>query len=405
MKIAVIGAGASGMMAAITAASRGCKVLLFEKNDRVGKKILATGNGKCNLTNKDFAVDKYYCSHIEKLNAVFSAFGVEELLAFFNENGLMVRERDGYVYPYCEQAAVVLDFFRRKLIHEKIQILLEKEVLQITYSQKTKQYTILCGDDTYQADKVIVSCGGPASLRDGKGMTGFQIAKSFGHKIIPVVPGLVQLRAGDSFVKVLSGVRAKAEISLLVNEKVIAKEFGELQFTDYGISGIPVFQISRLCSYALADSSKVKVAVNLFPEFDKEAFDQFFLTRMSQFGELSLEEFLSGTVHKKIHICLMKQFGLSAEQKIKKIPKDKLLAFLSHYQNLIFHIQSVNGMENAQVCAGGVDLREVSDTLESLKCPGLYFTGEVLDVDGKCGGYNLQWAFSSGYVAAVSATL
>lgn len=400
MKIAVIGAGASGMMAAITAAAGGGEVLLFEKNDRVGKKILATGNGKCNLTNKDFGLEKYYCKDYDKLDAVFSKFGVEELLAFFKANGFMLRDRDGYVYPYCEQAAVVLDFFRRKLSHERIRILTESEVSKIRYNRNEKKFHIYYDDKEYITDKVIVSCGGPASQKEGKGMTGFKIAKDFGHTVTSVVPGLVQLRATDKFVKALSGVRAKAKIALLINNRIVANESGEVQFTDYGISGIPVFQISRIASYALKNSSKVQVAVNLFPEFEEKEFDKFFKERLKKFPDLSLEEFLSGTVHKKIHIALMKHFSLTPEMKVSKILQDKLMSFLRKYQNLVFHISAVNGMENAQVCAGGVVLSEVTESLESCKCPGLYFTGEVLDVDGKCGGYNLQWAFSSGFVAA-----
>ncbi len=401
MKIGIIGAGASGMMAAICAAQKGADVVLIEKNDRVGKKILVTGNGKCNVSNLNFDMSNYYCADIEKLEKIFSVFSVKELITFFETNGLMIRSKNGYLYPYAEQAAVVLDFFRRLLQNKNIKIYLEQKVDSVKY---IGEKFIVEGDSfSEKFDKVIVSCGGPASQKKEMGMTGFNIARKFGHQVHKVIPGLVQLRANDSFLKIMAGVRAQAEIKLFFNDKYIATEQGEIQFTDYGISGIPVFQISRMVSYAIEEGKKVTVGINFFPEMEEQEFWKCMKLRYDKMHGATVEEFLTGTVNKKINAALIKQAGLKPEQNINKISFESIKLLLKQYRELVVHITASNGMGNAQVCAGGVDFAEISTTMESLKCKGLYFTGEVVDVDGKCGGYNLQWAFTSGYIAGRSA--
>lgn len=403
MKIGIIGAGASGMMAAITAAEYQGEVTLIEKNDRVGKKILATGNGKCNISNLDFKTDYYYCSDKKKLQDTFSVFSVKELIAFFENNGMLVRNKNGYLYPYSEQASTVLDTFRRLLVNDRIKLVLEQEVTDAFYHKEKKKFIVKGNGNTFEFDRLIISCGGPASLKKGMGMTGFQIAEGFGHRILKVVPGLVQLKGSDSFLKAMAGVRTQAEIRLYANGKMKATEKGEVQFTDYGISGIPVFQLSRIAAYELEAGNKVQVLIDLFPDYDKEQFLHLIQSRFETMQNVTLEEFLTGTVNKKINLAMIKYMGLKPDMQVKRIPYDKIKKLLMAYRELTIHITAVNGMENAQVCAGGVDFREITTEMESTKRQGLFFTGEVIDVDGKCGGYNLQWAFSSGYIAGRNA--
>ncbi len=403
MKIGVIGAGASGMMAAIVAARNGAKVVLIEKNDRVGKKILATGNGKCNISNLCFSMENYYCKDKEKLSQIFSAFSVKDLVAFLENNGLMIRDKNGYLYPYAEQASVVLDFFRRLLQNPQIEIKLNQEVAQVQWKDPMKKFIVKGEGFCEQFDKLIVACGGPASQKKGNGMTGFHIAHTFGHRVYDLVPGLVQLRAKDSFLKIMAGVRAQAQIQLRISEKVAATELGEVQFTDYGISGIPVFQISRTASYALAEGKKVVVSVDFFPHMQEQEFYDIMMHRYKSMGHMSLEDFLTGTVNKKINTAIIKSMGLKPEQKVSSLSEKERKLLFKQYRKMQIHITEANGMENAQVCAGGVDFAQVNTRMESCLCQGLYFTGEVVDVDGKCGGYNLQWAFTSGYVAGKSA--
>lgn len=403
MQIGIIGAGASGMMAAISAAESGHEVILLEKNDRVGKKILATGNGKCNVSNLSFDMENYYCSDKKKLHDIFTVFSVWDLLSFFESNGMMIREKNGYLYPYSEQASVVLDFFRRLLQKDKIKVALQQEIKKVSYKASVRKFMVESTERCYEFDKLIVSCGGPASLKKGMGMTGFEIAKSFGHKIHKVVPGLVQLRTSDNFLKSMAGVRTQAKLSLIINDKVQATEQGEVQFTDYGISGIPVFQFSRIAAYALEEGKNVKVSINLFPDYEKKHFFYHMRLRYENMQDTTLEEFLLGTVNKKINSAIIKHAGLKPDKKTATMPFREMKKLLNNYRELILHITAANGMENAQVCAGGVDFSEISTEMESLKQSGLFFTGEVIDVDGKCGGYNLQWAFTSGYIAGKNA--
>lgn len=403
MKIGIIGAGASGMMAAVAAAEQGAEVILIEKNERIGKKILATGNGKCNLSNLDFSVEKYYCDNQKKMLDIFKQFSVEDALAFFQSKGLMLRDKDGYVYPYSEQASTVLDFFRNLLLNSKITIETGQKI-ETAYFHKDKGLFVVKSENKHwMFDRLIIACGGPAALKDKEGQTGFVIAKNFGHTIKKCMPALVQLKSDDKFLKAMAGVRFKAAISVLIDKKVAAKEQGEVQFTDYGISGIPVFQISRLAAYALDENRDVTVVVNFFPDYSKEEFSKMIRERYQANQNATLEEFLTGTVNKKIHQALMKNCGYKPEERILRIGLSKIENYMQLYAGLKIHITATNGMTNAQVSAGGVILNEVCENMESSKQAGLFFAGEVLDVDGKCGGYNLQWAWTSGYVAGKAA--
>ena len=390
-------------MAAIESAGYGVETVLFEKNDRVGKKILATGNGKCNLSNLDFHKNKYYCDDKEKLEKIFAAFSVEDTIAFFEKNGMMIKNKNGYLYPYSEQASTVLDVLRRILKERKVVPITEAGITEVSFFNKRNSFMIRSREREFFFDRLILSCGGPAGQKMQEGLSGFQIAEGFGHSIKKPMPGLVQLRSKDSFIKGMAGVRLQAFLTLQAEEKVIAREWGELQFTDYGISGIPVFQFSREAGYALAEGKKVSVVVNFFPDYEREQFFSMMYHRFQDMEAASLEEFLLGMIHKKINIAMIKYMGWKPDQKIHEIGWINLKKFMSHFQNLVIHIDRTNGMENAQICAGGVDFSEVDIQLQSKKKKGLYLTGELLDVDGKCGGYNLQWAWTSGCVAGRNA--
>lgn len=403
MKVGIIGAGASGIMAAIEAAECGANAALFEKNDRVGQKILATGNGKCNLSNLDFSGDKYYCSDRKKLESMFSVFSVKDTITFFEKNGMMVKDKNGYLYPYSEQASTVLDVLRRILKERKTRIVTEAEITDVFFSNRKNCFVINSREGESSFDRLILSCGGPAGQKKREGLSGFQIAEEFGHSIKKPMPGLVQLRSKDSFIKGMAGVRLQAKLSLLAESEVIAEERGELQITDYGISGIPVFQFSREAGYALAEGKNVCVKANFFPDYDETEFTAMLHERFENRKEASLEEFLLGMLHKKINTALMKYMGWKPRQRIQDIGWMNIKKFISCFWNLVIHIDSANGMENAQVCAGGVDFGEVDMQLQSQKQKGLYLAGELLDVDGKCGGYNLQWAWTSGYIAGRNA--
>lgn len=406
MNICVVGGGASGMIAAIAAAKNGANVYILEKNDRVGKKILSTGNGKCNLTNLDFSIDKYNSTNNKKLAKFFDLFNEKSTISFFGECGLMLKNKSGYIYPSCEQASVVLDVLRHMLDVFAIKVITDAGVTNI---RKEGSSFVIKADKEYIADRVIIACGSLASLGKKElstsGITGFELAKRFGHNIVDVLPALVQVECYEDFFSQIAGVRADACITLYDENNAIARESGELQLTNYGISGIPVFQLSGLISRELNDKKKLYAVIDFMQELDEEAFSEFIRARISSFKGESIESYFLGMLNKKICSLIMKLNGLKPTDTVREEIYDELFKVSVMMKQFVVSIKSPKGIENAQVCTGGVSLDEVDDTLMSNMVEGLYLCGEMLDVDGKCGGYNLQWAWTSGFIAGSYASV
>lgn len=404
INVAIVGAGASGMMAAIEAARCGAQVTLFEKSDRVGRKILATGNGKCNLSNLSFDLEQYYCKDKLKLHGMFRQFSVKDTIAFFENMGLMIRDKNGYLYPYSEQASSVLDTLRIQMENVGVKIISESEITTVTYNKGEKSFKIKnTAGQSFSFPKLILACGSPASLKKGEGLSGYRLAEQLGHKIQKVVPGLVQLKTEENYMKALAGVRCQAGIKLYINGQEKAQESGEVQFTDYGVSGIPVFQISRIAAYALETGEKVQICVDFFPNYEESVYKEMIEKRFRAKGTKTLEQFLLGTVNKKINMVMIKQAGLKPDVKTSDIDEQKVYNLMQQYKDFCIPISQANTIDKAQICAGGVDFTQVTEKLESKLIDGLFLTGEMLDVDGKCGGYNLQWAWTSGYIAGKNA--
>lgn len=410
LKIGIVGGGASGMMAAIAAADAGGNVTILEKKERIGKKILATGNGKCNFSNLYFDEGCYYGGSPEKIRAILEKFPMEKTRIFLEKLGLMTKEKNGGLYPVCEQASAVLDVLRFGLKYRKVTVFTGVQV-EAVYTGKNPEnregfYVILnenggAGKELF-FDRLILSCGGPAGIKDG-GMDGFRLAEKMGHTIIPLAPALVQLRCKESFFKALFGVRTQALVRIPENTGTLILEQGELQFTDYGISGIPVFQLSRHVSRLLQKKKEVRAELDFLPFLEKDVWKKTWEERKKILSAYTAEEFLTGTIHKKIGMVLLKEAGISPASLIREIPAKRLEELFLFMKCFPVTVTGTKPFENAQVCAGGVNLSEVDDTLQSKKQQGLYLTGELLDVDGRCGGYNLQWAWSSGHVAGEAA--
>lgn len=405
LKIAVIGGGASGMMAAISAARNGAEVFLFERNDRLGKKILATGNGKCNFSNMDLTKECYFSDDEEILESVIHTFQSKDIISFFEHAGMLIKNRDNYLYPSSEQASTVLDIFRILIKQEKIIVRTEEKIENITWYQAKKMFQIGSSKDQYYFHKVILSMGGKASPKTGSDGNGLPIAQSFGHSIIPVVPALVQLKCKEPFLKSIAGVRLGAVVKLYINNKEAAVEGGELQFTDYGISGIVVFQLSRIAAYGILEKKNVKVYIDCLPSYSDLQYDELIRERKELCKEAdTIEEFFTGLIHKKLLLLYIKLAGLKPEDKYKKTDPSKIDLVFTYCKRFILQVSGTNSFDQAQVSAGGIPLHEVTKNLESKMRTGLYITGEMLNVDGKCGGYNLHWAWASGYLAGCCAT-
>ncbi len=406
MKIGIVGGGAAGMMAAITAATDGAKVTLLEGGERVGKKILSTGNGKCNLGNLNLSAADYYGADEEWIAECLSRFDSDDTLRFFGRIGLMLKEKNGYLYPLSEQAASVLDVLRTELRTCGVEVITESKIISV--EKRTEgDFVVRSADKSFYFDRVILACGSKAAPKTGSDGSGYKLAKRLGHELIPTVPALVQLRCGEGYLKEVSGVRTDAQITVMGTEDKIT-ECGELQLTDYGISGIPVFQLSRKVNYLLRNLGKdgeVEVQIDLLPEYTKEDLEQLLTVRKLLQTDRTVEEFFTGILNKKLMLLFIMMAGLKRDMLVELAENWRLEAVFDLCKNWRLHVIGSNPYENAQVCAGGVDTTQVNTTMESQLVPGLYFAGELLDVDGRCGGYNLQWAWCSGYLAGHNAAL
>lgn len=403
MQVGIVGAGAAGLMAAITAAGLGAEVTLFERGDRVGRKILMTGNGKCNLSNLNLSIDQYYGQQPEWIWRCLSRFSTRDTITFFNGLGMMIKEKNGYLYPLAEQASVVLDVLRNEVKALGISVHTGCKINRITKDSETGKIMLSDGNYTYCFDKVILAVGGKAAPKTGSDGSGFKLAKQMGHTIVPTVPALVQLRCLEDYLKMVAGVRADGIVSVRCQGNEVAAERGEIQFTDYGISGIPVFQISRTVNYLLREWPEVEVVLDLLPQVDEKTYQKLQEQRKLLVSDRTVEEYFTGLLNKKLMGLFIKLAGCKPTCPMAACDDGVLGQIYALCKEWHLHVTGSNPYDSAQVCAGGVDTTEVSDYMESLKMPGVYFAGEILDVDGKCGGYNLQWAWSSGYVAGMAA--
>lgn len=409
--VGVIGGGAAGMMAAITAARQGALVTVLEGNDRVGKKLLSTGNGKCNLGNRKLDQEEYYTEQPGLLMGCLERFGTEDTVAFFQGIGLLLKEKNGYLYPACEQASAVLDVLRFELAALGVQVVSGCKVRQIMPGRRDGQVSgqaaprIIVKSDrqTFRFDSVVIACGGRAAARTGSDGSGFQLAGQIGHKLLPTVPALVQLKCSEPYLKAVSGVRADAMIRVWDGGRCIAGERGELQLTDYGISGIPVFQLSRQVNYILQKQKEVEITVDFLPDYGQEEYEILQAGRKLLQNDRTVEEFFTGMLHKKLMQQFVKMAGLKPGEPAGTADGDAMKRVYGLCREWRLHVNGHNSYDNAQVCAGGVPLDQVTEHLESRRAPGIFFAGEILDVDGKCGGYNLQWAWCSGHLAGKAA--
>ena len=397
--VAVIGGGASGLVAAISAARNGARVTVLERADRVGKKLLATGNGRCNFTNINASERNYHGAHPAFVSEVVHAFWVEETLQFFEELGILARvEEEGKIYPYSGQASAVLDVLRMEAERVGVQVRCGFEARLIQPGRKG--FCIESYDrQKVFADKVIVAAGGKASPNLGSNGSGYPMLERLGHRVTALYPALVQIKTDPEYVKGLKGIKFNGTAVFYVHGTEAARETGEILFTEYGLSGPPIFKLSRLASV----HKDCEIVLDLMPEYDREQI--LALLKARKTPKKTLETYLVGMLHKKLALLLLKSCGLAPLSRASDTLSDAALSKIAaQIKGWRFHVRGTMSWNNAQVTAGGIDVRDVdAKTFESKLVRGLYITGELLDIDGDCGGYNLQWAWSSGFLAGAAA--
>jgi predicted Rossmann fold flavoprotein len=400
---AVIGGGAAGMMAAIAAATDSdISVVIIEHTKRLGSKLLQTGNGKCNFTNLDMSRQMYQNADKEFVWNVIEKFDVTHTLDFFKSIGVYHKVKNGYVYPNSETAASLQDALRLEVAHRQIQTVMETTIHKIT-CDTDKMYYMDTDQGIISAHSVILATGSKAAPKTGSDGSGYQLATQLGHTVNKPLPALVQLVSDDVLCKAMAGVRSTGSVEIYVNNTALTQDTGEIQYTDYGISGIPVFQISRYAVGAVDLHKKVKAIVDMLPEYTLDEIQEDIRKRIVPDGYKTVEQFFCGLLNKKLVLAVAKRAGVSVSDPIKQLGPEKILRMANIMKQFELRITSYKSFENAQICQGGVDLKDISsDSMQSTLHHGLFFAGEVLDVDGKCGGYNLQWAWSSGHLAGTS---
>lgn len=400
--VIIVGGGASGLVTAVMCARDGKRVLLFEQKKQIGKKLLATGNGKCNYTNKNQTEACYRSENKDFPQYGLSAFGYKEAISFFEELGITPKEKQGYIYPYSEQAVAFVEALEMEIKKRNVQVCYEK-VVQIQ-QKKNGKFCVLTEQASYQSEKLVLAAGGKASPKLGSDGSGYVLAKQMGHRIIAPVPALIGLKCREDFYETVAGVRIQAKVTLYIEsmEQAIAEDTGELQLTNYGISGIPVFQISRYAARAIEEEKSVYAKLDFMPAFSKIELEEICRSRFSR-SEISAEQALIGLLNKKLIQLVLHKSGIRAKQKANKVNEMQCKQLVNTLKGMKTQIIGTNGFEHAQVTAGGVDTVEIDNkTMESKIVKGLYFTGEIMDVDGICGGYNLQWCWSSAYLASTA---
>ena len=398
--IFVIGGGASGLLAAIVAKRNGADVTILERNARIGKKILVTGNGRCNYTNTLTNVSDY--NNQDFVEYGINLFNPQETMDFFSELGIVPKiEKEGKAYPLSEQASSFIDVFLYELKRLDIEVVNDAYVYNVIKRKQNFQIFLEDGR-SFECDKVILATGGKALGSTGSDGSGYDIAKKLGHKIVEPFPALVKLKLESPYLKHLQGIKMPAKVELIHKDIVLQKEEGDILFGNYGISGPTILQISRKANELFLKGEKVYIKIVLVSSLTKkEVYNRFFSSR-----EKPVDFSLVGMINKRYISAIIREANIEKQNILVRDLSDKQLNKLV---NLLFDwrflIKGSKGFNDAQVTAGGISLKEIdNETMESLIIKGLYVTGEVMDVDGRCGGYNLQWAWSSGYLAGMNAS-
>lgn len=398
--VIIIGAGASGLMAAAVAASKGARVALLEHKDDIGKKILATGNGRCNFTNTDMSVNKFHGSKALIKNGL-SQFNYADTIRFFKELGIPAYDNAGYIYPNSRQAASVVAAFRMELMRLHVDVKTGINITDIKPADDRTGYCIQTDKGSFKSKRLIIACGLTASPKLGSDGSLFRQIEALGHHIQKPLPALCGFSCDGLNFKKITGVRCDATVASVIDGQMTEQNTGELQLADYGISGIPVFQISSLMSRALNKGQRVEVIIDFLPAFSDDELNGYIRDRsITTTDNRSLNEMLNGLLNNKLLLELIHKSGVSPDKKGRLLTDDDCKSLTRSIKHTAVSVKKPRGAEFAQVCAGGIYTKEIDvRTLESKIHPGLYFCGELLDVDGICGGYNLQWAWTSGYIA------
>jgi len=400
-KVIVVGGGASGLVAAITAARKNFEVTILERNDSLGKKILVTGNGKCNYWNEDQSLKHYHSSNEAFIEQIITQENQEKVLKFFEKLGIVPKIKSGYYYPYSNQAVSVKAALVNEIDSLNINVVLNCYVEKI--EKDNDGFNVYTNDQKYTSDAVILAVGSKAAPKTGSDGNGYDLVRNLGHSIIPVLPSLTQLYGSESYYKNWNGIRLDAKLNLYENDEKIATESGELHLTDYGISGICTFNLSGYVSKGLNENKKEYIKINFVSFLNVSNVDEFVSwldNRNNILKDRTIDQLFDGFIHYKLVFLFLKLARINNDSYWDDLDYNKKREFASLFIDYKFEVVKTSDFDRAQVCSGGVSLEEINlKTMESLKVKNLYITGELIDIDGDCGGYNLGFAWISGMLA------
>jgi hypothetical protein len=399
--VAIIGAGPAGIMAAISAKRKGASVILIEKNTLIGRKILATGNGRCNITNRFTKVDNYHGSNPEFIKSVLASFDQHETMKFFENLGLILKEEDrGRMFPRTNQAISVVDILKHELEKLKVEIKLDSEVKKI--ENKSGWEITLSNGLIINSDKLIVTTGGRAAHQFGSSGDGHFWMKNMGHSIVSVYAALVPVETKETWVKDIQGLKVEAEASFFVDQEVISKKSGDLIFTHYGLSGPAIMSQARFVA-PFVGNKVVQVQLDFMADQSAKELDEMIVKIFDNSGNKSVKNALIGLIPAKLILIILRQSHIDKNKKTTAISKIERENIARNLKSLTLNISKLRPLKEAQVTRGGISTEEINaETLESKKLKKLYFAGEIMDVDGDSGGFNLQWTWSSGYIAGAN---
>jgi len=403
--IAVVGGGASGLVSAIFAEGSCDSVCVLEGEERIGKKILITGDGKCNLTNRNLSMEHYHSPDKNFVNKVLSKFSNTDTEKFFHSLGLLTRtEEKGRVYPYSFQASSVLDVLRFAVSERNVEVRTGFKVKNIEKLEDTFEIESEKSEKVF-AKKVILACGGIAAPFTGSDGSGFRIAEQLGHRIIKPLPALVQLKLESPYLKSITGVRVNAKATLFIEGKVADMLSGEVLFTNFGASGPVILGLSFKAGIALSMKKKVLLNINLLPDLSKEKIEETLSEFFSDHPERTISEILIGLLNKRLIPAVLRSSNIDIHKKSKLVLREEVERIVRTISSFEFEVIGTLSFRDAQSTSGGVSLKEVdSEKMESKLVKNLFFAGEILDCTGDSGGYNLQWAWSTGFIAGTSAS-
>ncbi|MGZ5207436.1 MAG: NAD(P)/FAD-dependent oxidoreductase [Sulfuricurvum sp.] len=398
-KVAIIGGGAAGLMAALSAARAGANVTIYEHNASVGKKILASGNGRCNIINTSVCSDDYAGANPQFVQYALEQLPYATFETFCHSIGLLLeRKEDGRCYPLSNEAKAVLTAFKSAVIDVGVKILTEKKVTALT--KENGRFVVHCEQEKKSYDKVLIATGSEAAPQLGASADGYHFAHSFGHEIIPQYPSLVQLHLNSKIHHKMAGVKTFAEVTLTVNNKSLTKVQGDILFASYGISGLAILDISQRASFALMNQQKVFLSLNLLPRFDAQTLTNVLKQLFTDVPDRPLETVLSTLLPSKTILYLCEEAAVNPSKTVSALLEKEIQKLIHLIQNWKFEVNGTHGFKHAEVSGGGVATAQINNkTMESKLVNGLYFAGEVLDIVGRRGGYNFNFAWASGMIA------